>query len=57
MNDIPTKADFDARYTVRESGGGYGMWDRREQRFTGRHPLPLWRARSVLEFCRQHHAG
>lgn len=51
---MQTKADFDARYVVRESGRGFGMWDKAEGKFVGRHGIERHRVEQMRAFARQH---
>lgn len=51
---MTSKTAFDARYTVRPSGRGFGLWDRQEGRFTGRHGIERYRIEQRRAFMRQH---
>lgn len=49
-----TKDDFDKRYHVRPAGRGFGLWDRQDECFTGRHGIERYRVEQMRAFMRQH---
>ena len=49
-----TKTDFDARYEVRETGRGFGLWDKTDGCFIGRHGIERSRVEQMRAFLRQH---
>ena len=48
-----TKAEFDQRYRVIESGQGFGLWDLIERKFEGRHGLERKNIECRRAFIRQ----